>query len=279
MSGRPPRTPVKEGVGCSPAGGGSGSGTLCWRPFMLGVQFSSPVSADVTYNLKDNKALFRLNKGSTPTPHEYTVHHFSRPQSAMPWHLDEFLQEKVERGSRLLSESEQHRGSTDLQVGGGMAVEAAAPGSAMLGVLLCSCMHVAWRTDPLFRFSLQNFVRHCKLTVQLHNALLDDSNQPRQGLSRQDEEQVCAVLPSALPCYTNSCKKPCHAHSRQRAYYLARGCLVVHAAGNGAGAAGLPAQPSHPRDTLHHAPSVLRRCTDPGGCRASRLHGYPAVVR
>ena len=34
----------------------------------------------------------------------------------MAWQLDQFLAEKVERGRKLLAESEEHRGSTDLQV-------------------------------------------------------------------------------------------------------------------------------------------------------------------
>ena len=35
----------------------------------------------------------------------------------MPWELrEEFLRERVERGRRLLAESEEHRGTGDLQV-------------------------------------------------------------------------------------------------------------------------------------------------------------------
>jgi hypothetical protein len=34
----------------------------------------------------------------------------------MAWQLGQFLAEKVERGRKLLAESEEHRGSTDLQV-------------------------------------------------------------------------------------------------------------------------------------------------------------------
>ena len=37
----------------------------------------------------------------------------------MPWQLEQFLAEKVERGRKLLVESEEHRGSTDLQVARG----------------------------------------------------------------------------------------------------------------------------------------------------------------
>lgn len=38
--------------------------------------------------------------------------------AAMPWQLPEFEQERVERARKLLRESEEHRGSLDLQVGG-----------------------------------------------------------------------------------------------------------------------------------------------------------------
>ena len=34
----------------------------------------------------------------------------------MVWQLEQFLQERVELGRRLMAESEDHRGSTDLQV-------------------------------------------------------------------------------------------------------------------------------------------------------------------
>ena len=47
----------------------------------------------------------------------------------MEWQLEQFMAERVERGKKLLSESEEHRGSTDLQVcagRGGAAVAAAA---------------------------------------------------------------------------------------------------------------------------------------------------------
>ena len=35
----------------------------------------------------------------------------------MPWQLNEFVRERLEKGRRLLAESEDFRGSTDLQVG------------------------------------------------------------------------------------------------------------------------------------------------------------------
>jgi hypothetical protein len=59
----------------------------------------------------------------------------------MAWQLDQFLAEKVERGRKLLAESEEHRGSTDLQVragwagSGGLAAAAAAGCPAVLLVL------------------------------------------------------------------------------------------------------------------------------------------------
>ena len=37
----------------------------------------------------------------------------------MEWQLEQFMSEKVERGRTLLAESEEHRGSTELQVGVG----------------------------------------------------------------------------------------------------------------------------------------------------------------
>ena len=37
---------------------------------------------------------------------------------ACQWQLEPFLAERVERGRRLLAESEAHQGGTDLQVGG-----------------------------------------------------------------------------------------------------------------------------------------------------------------
>ena len=44
----------------------------------------------------------------------------------MEWQLEQFMAEKVERGRKLLAESEEHRGSTDLQVRGRVHAEAAA---------------------------------------------------------------------------------------------------------------------------------------------------------
>ena len=44
----------------------------------------------------------------------------------MEWQLEQFLAERVERGRKLLAESEEHRGSTDLQVRGGCTRQAAA---------------------------------------------------------------------------------------------------------------------------------------------------------
>ena len=43
----------------------------------------------------------------------------------MPWEMDEFVRERVERARRLLEESEAHRGTPDLQARGRRRGEAA----------------------------------------------------------------------------------------------------------------------------------------------------------
>ena len=62
----------------------------------------------------------------------------------MEWQLEQFLSERVERGRTLLAESEEHRGSTDLQVcvgsGAGGAARAAA-GQCRGGSQQTACQH------------------------------------------------------------------------------------------------------------------------------------------
>ncbi|KAL4437294.1 hypothetical protein ABPG75_004433 [Micractinium tetrahymenae] len=74
--------------------------------------------------------------------------------AAMPWQLDEFLAERLERGRRLLAGSEAHRGCADLR----------------------------------------HFIADKDGTVELHRMLLDDACQPRQGLSEHEKQQVVACF-------------------------------------------------------------------------------------
>jgi hypothetical protein len=111
----------------------------------------------------------------------------------MDWQLEQFLAERVERARKLLAESEEHRGSTDLQVcvGSGAGHRRGSAGVAA-SEPLDSIATISW---PPYRFSpgyhaLQRFVEQMDLTVALHRTFLRGDGQPRQGLSERERQQA-----------------------------------------------------------------------------------------
>ncbi len=92
----------------------------------------------------------------------------------MPWDLSEFDRKRLEKGRRLLQESEEHRGCRDLQVGHRHRSFQPSPLAPQLAAPCC----------------VQLYVEGMDLTVQLHRIFLDDSGQRRQGLTAQEKLQV-----------------------------------------------------------------------------------------
>ena len=90
------------------------------------------------------------------------------------------MQQRLDKGRRLLAESERLRGSTDLQV---------EPQQSM------ARRRGKWRlpTSPLQcspRSALQLFVTHFEWVERVHRAFLDEARQERQGLTALEKEQV-----------------------------------------------------------------------------------------
>ena len=105
----------------------------------------------------------------------------------MPWELREFDRERLEKGRRLLQESEEHRGSWDLQARPPAACRSPRPA--------CRSPHpAAHHAAPC---CVQLYVEGMDLTVQLHRIFLDDSSRQRQGLTAQEKLQV---LEAAAAC-------------------------------------------------------------------------------
>lgn len=112
----------------------------------------------------------------------------------MPWQLDEFVRERLEKGRRLLAESEDFRGSTDLQVGrrcawhtSGQLPQPTLPaakgmciGRATLPVL----------THNWLCCTLQLFLEYMDSVEQLQQLWMEAPHVPRQGLSARQKEQV-----------------------------------------------------------------------------------------
>ena len=117
----------------------------------------------------------------------------------MPWDLSQFDRDRLEKGRRLLQESEEHRGSRDLQ---------ARPPAA------CRSPRPAQRCSPS-PCHLQMFVESMDLTVQLHRIFLDDSGRQRQGLTSRENQEVgeeagsvwhvcsCLLLVTVSPLFSN----------------------------------------------------------------------------
>ena len=104
---------------------------------------------------------------------------------SMAWQLGEFARERVERGRRLLAESEEHRGSPDLQVGRRQRAAGASAGSGVA---------VGWprqavQLPPPAIDCLQAFVEDMTFTVAMNRLFLDDSGRQRTGLTAQEKQQ------------------------------------------------------------------------------------------
>ena len=97
------------------------------------------------------------------------------------------MSEKVERGRTLLAESEEHRGSTELQVCAGHgAGEGGGSGGGATPIFVI--------TPPPFTHApetpVQSFIDQMDLTVALHRTFLRGDGQRRQGLSDHEKQQA-----------------------------------------------------------------------------------------
>lgn len=113
------------------------------------------------------------------------------------WQPDELLAERVERGRRLLAESEEHRGDADLQAWhGGSAPRRPPPPSARRHQPLAAADgHAECPTPP----ELQSFVALMDDSFALQRLLLDEAGEPRTNLSsREKEEAVSLFLHASL---------------------------------------------------------------------------------
>lgn len=124
------------------------------------------------------------------------------------WQLEQFLAERVERGRRLLEESEDHLATAGRW--GRRAASLTRPAAADGGRRRLSCLIVNLlpACDSLFvvsaDFRLQNFVDQMDLTVALHRIFLRDNCQPREGLSERDKLQASG-LPTDCPAVACCC--------------------------------------------------------------------------
>ena len=128
----------------------------------------------------------------------------------MPWQHEPFLAERLERGRRLLAESEEHRGAADLQVG---RAAGAAPGRAP------SSHTAARRHMPATLPCLQDFIKDMDLTAELHCLFLGHHGQRRRDLTARHKQQVpsgASHPPATLP--------PPHLACLQRLCSRCRGC-------------------------------------------------------
>ena len=122
----------------------------------------------------------------------------------MAWQLEDFLLERVERGRTLLAESEEHRGSPDLQVGvGSGAVGAAAAGSGQPG---SGCSTPPSPIDPSAFSSVNLSAEVCGADVPFGDAAphfrggrwpaAAGADHPAQAAGKQAAAAAVAVLPS-----------------------------------------------------------------------------------
>ena len=107
----------------------------------------------------------------------------------MPWELREFERERLEKGRRLLQESEEHRGSRDLRAGPPAACPSPRPARRQPAA------------HPAAPCCVQLYVESLDLTAQMHCIFLDDSGRQRQGLTAEEKLQVLpAPVEAAAAC-------------------------------------------------------------------------------
>ncbi len=104
----------------------------------------------------------------------------------MPWQLPEFEREALEHARKLLTESEDYRGSIDLQVSG-----ACRSSGCLSGCAPCTCRP----------YQMQSYIQLMDAKVLMCRFCLDDNGQERQGLTAHEERWVrCRAQPQACVC-------------------------------------------------------------------------------